>query len=55
MRKPLRHTFEELVAENKRELLEDMSALDKIEERLEERQSREVQVKINPREKQAQN
>ncbi|MDZ5472748.1 FbpB family small basic protein [Bacillus sp. 31A1R] len=37
MRKPRKRTFEELVQENKLQLLKDQAALDKIEERLEKR------------------
>ncbi|MHC0035522.1 FbpB family small basic protein [Pseudoneobacillus sp. C159] len=37
MRKPRKRSFEELVLENKRQLMKDRDALDKIEERLEER------------------
>jgi hypothetical protein len=35
MRKPRKRTFEELVSENKLQLLKDRDALEKIEERLE--------------------
>jgi hypothetical protein len=37
MRKPRKRSFAELVLENKRQLLKDRDALDKIEERLEEK------------------
>lgn len=37
MRKPRKRSFEELVLENKRQLLKDQAALEKIEERLEEK------------------
>ncbi|WP_391557958.1 FbpB family small basic protein [Robertmurraya sp.] len=37
MRKPRKRSFEELVAENKLQLLRDQEALDKIEARLEEK------------------
>jgi hypothetical protein len=37
MRKPRKRSFEELVLENKRQLLKDREAMDRIEERLEER------------------
>lgn len=37
MRKPLKLSFEQLVSENKRKLLEDKEALERIEQRLEER------------------
>ncbi|KON88615.1 spore protein N [Sporosarcina globispora] len=35
MRKPRKRSFAELVLENKRQLLKDQDAMDKIEERLE--------------------
>jgi hypothetical protein len=37
MRKPRKRSFAELVQENKRQLLKDRAAMDKIEERLEEK------------------
>lgn len=37
MRKPRKRSFEELVLENKLQLLRDQEALDKIEARLEEK------------------
>lgn len=37
MRKPRKRSFEELVAENKLQLLRDRDALDKIEAKLEEK------------------
>ncbi|MBD8068181.1 FbpB family small basic protein [Bacillus sp. PS06] len=37
MRKIKKQTFEELVLENKRQLLKDEAALEKIEERLEQK------------------
>ncbi|MCM3601446.1 FbpB family small basic protein [Robertmurraya korlensis] len=37
MRKPRKRSFEELVAENKLQLLRDREALDKIEAKLEEK------------------
>ncbi|AYA76374.1 MULTISPECIES: FbpB family small basic protein [Robertmurraya] len=37
MRKPRKRSFEELVAENKLQLLRDQEALDKIEAKLEEK------------------
>ncbi|SFA89021.1 Fur-regulated basic protein B [Bacillus sp. cl95] len=37
MRKPRKRSFAELVLENKRQLLKDQAAMDKIEERLEEK------------------
>ncbi|EAR66093.1 acid-soluble spore protein N [Bacillus sp. NRRL B-14911] len=37
MRKPRKQTFAELVLENKRQLLKDQAAIDRIEVRLEEK------------------
>ncbi|AIE59930.1 FbpB family small basic protein [Bacillus methanolicus] len=37
MRKPRKRTFKELVSENKQQLLNDRDALEKIEERLEQK------------------
>ncbi|MBA4538576.1 FbpB family small basic protein [Bacillus aquiflavi] len=37
MRKPRKRSFAELVLENKRQLLKDREALEKIEERIEEK------------------
>lgn len=37
MRKPRKRTFADLVLENKRQILKDQAAMDKIEERLEEK------------------
>lgn len=37
MRKPRKRSFAELVLENKRQLLRDQAAMDKIEERLEKK------------------
>ena len=37
MRKMKKMTFEELVLENKKELMKDQEALDKLEERVEQR------------------
>ncbi|MBT2689623.1 FbpB family small basic protein [Bacillus sp. ISL-47] len=37
MRKPRKRSFAELVLENKRQLLRDQDAMDKIEERLEKK------------------
>lgn len=37
MRKPRKRSFSELVLENKRQLLQDQEALEKIEERLEKK------------------
>ncbi|MGP7815890.1 FbpB family small basic protein [Niallia sp. 01092] len=37
MRKPRKRSFQELVSENKLQLLKDKDAIEKIEERLEER------------------
>ncbi|CAG9606417.1 FbpB family small basic protein [Pseudoneobacillus rhizosphaerae] len=37
MRKPRKRSFAELVLENKRQLMKDRDALDRIEERLEEK------------------
>jgi hypothetical protein len=37
MRKPRKRSFAELVLENKRQLLKDRDAIEKIEERLEEK------------------
>jgi hypothetical protein len=37
MRKPRKRSFAELVSENKRQLLSDRSAMEKIETRLEEK------------------
>ncbi|UII54126.1 FbpB family small basic protein [Cytobacillus spongiae] len=37
MRKPRKRSFAELVQENKRQLLKDEAALDRIEKRLEEK------------------
>ncbi len=37
MRKPKRRSFSELVNENKRQLLNDQEAMEKIEERLEQK------------------
>ncbi|MFE8699306.1 FbpB family small basic protein [Cytobacillus sp. FJAT-54145] len=37
MRKPRKRSFAELVSENKRQLLKDQAALEKIEERIEEK------------------
>lgn len=37
MRKPRKRSFAELVSENKRQLLKDQAALEKIEERLEKK------------------
>jgi len=37
MRKPRRRSFEELVLENKSQLLRDSAAMEKIEQRLEEK------------------
>ncbi|MFC0274068.1 FbpB family small basic protein [Metabacillus herbersteinensis] len=39
MRKTRKRSFEELVLENKKELLEDKEALNRIEERMEQRLS----------------
>ncbi|WP_077213014.1 FbpB family small basic protein [Bacillus dakarensis] len=37
MRKPRKRSFSELILENKRQLLQDQEALEKIEERLEQK------------------
>ncbi|MEH7126306.1 FbpB family small basic protein [Bacillus sp. JJ1532] len=37
MRKPRKRSFAELVSENKRQILKDQAAMEKIEERLEEK------------------
>ncbi|MFB5663311.1 FbpB family small basic protein [Alteribacillus sp. HJP-4] len=44
MRKPIRSTLEELINENKKELLNDPSAIEKIEEKLDDRKAKEVYV-----------
>ncbi|WP_158738439.1 FbpB family small basic protein [Alteribacillus sp. YIM 98480] len=44
MRKPMRSTLEELINENKEELLRDPAAINKIEKKLDERKAKEVYV-----------
>ncbi|RBW70684.1 FbpB family small basic protein [Bacillus taeanensis] len=42
MRKPIRIGFKQLVLENKKKLLEDDKALERIEKRIEERHEKET-------------
>lgn len=42
MRKPRKRSFAELVLENKRQLLKDQAAIEKIEMRLEEKRSEKL-------------
>ncbi|WP_084414250.1 FbpB family small basic protein [Salibacterium aidingense] len=52
MRKPMRSTMEDLIAENKQELLSDPSAINEIEKKLDEKKAKEVYVeeqKTKPR------
>ncbi|HLU22956.1 FbpB family small basic protein [Lederbergia graminis] len=42
MRRPIKKSFSELVQENKQELLRDSEALERIEEKLEEKQLRKA-------------
>ncbi|MFB4165806.1 FbpB family small basic protein [Alteribacillus sp. JSM 102045] len=44
MRKPIRSTLEELISENKKELMSDPAAISKIEKKLDERKAKEVYV-----------
>ncbi|MFB5663678.1 FbpB family small basic protein [Alteribacillus sp. HJP-4] len=47
MRKPKRSTLEELIKENKEELISDAIAMDELEKRLEERKSKEENDNIS--------
>ncbi|SDH42469.1 Fur-regulated basic protein B [Alteribacillus persepolensis] len=44
MRKPMRSTLEDLINENKEELLRDQDAMSEIEKKLDDRKAREVYV-----------
>ncbi|MFD2703890.1 FbpB family small basic protein [Salibacterium lacus] len=54
MRKPMRSSMEDLIAENKQELLRDPSAINEIEKKLDEKKAKEVYVETQDETKRVQ-